>query len=164
MLTFSASNCHFKVGKTIPFYFHRNYRKSFKHPRKHRNVTSVTSPQYSPSACSTIGLLIRSTNSQEFTMENPLILSCFAAIKSGRQKNVFHFGIPDALLKDNKPSVGTAWGAIGTPPPSARRFIAAAKITFSSSHLQVDSCSPSLYESVIFAVSMVKRDCIVWNT
>ena len=36
--------------------------------------------------------------------------------------------MPCAILSDNIPSVGDAFGAIGTPPPSARRFIAAAKI------------------------------------
>ena len=57
--------------------------------------------------------------------------SCFPIASSGSRKNVFHFGIPDALLREIFPSSGTLSGAIGTPPPSALRFMAAAKIIFS---------------------------------
>ena len=59
-------------------------------------------------------------------MVNPLIFSCFAATKNGRQKKVIALGIPCALLNESIPSVQEACGAIGTPPPSAGRFIAAA--------------------------------------
>lgn len=39
-------------------------------------------------------------------------------------------GMPEALLREMFPSYGVLSGAIGTPPPSARKFMAAAKIMF----------------------------------
>ena len=53
-----------------------------------------------------------------------------AVTSNGRHKKVRHFGIPHAIHTESFPSCASAPGAIGTPPPSARKFIAAAKSFF----------------------------------
>ena len=81
---------------------------------------------------------------------------CFAATKNGRQKNVLHFGIPAASQNDSFPSRADAAGAIGTPPPSALKFIAAVKII-------PFFCRPSSWskKSSASAVCIVNNDCTV---
>ena len=79
-----------------------------------------------------------------------------AATKNGRHRNVLHFGIPAASQNDNFPSQADAAGAIGTPPPSALKFIAAVKII-------LFFCKPSSRSKKISAsaVCIVNNDCTV---
>ena len=53
------------------------------------------------------------------------VKSADSATRNGRHKNVRHFGIPCTLQIESFPSVASAFGAMGTPPPSALKFIAA---------------------------------------
>lgn len=82
-------------------------------PGRQRNCSFVTSPQYSPSACSTIGSFSRTSHVPQSSMSNPRIPVCFAATRNGRHKNVRHFGIPCTLQIESFPSVASAFGAHG---------------------------------------------------
>ena len=134
--------------------FHYFNTRSF--PGRQWKWTSVTSPQYSPSAWTTIGRLKRIVQSLASVTENPWIDVCFAATKNGRHRNVLHFGIPAASQNDNFPSQADAAGAIGTPPPSALKFVAAVKIILCF-------CNPSSRSKKISAsaVCNVNNDCSV---
>lgn len=63
--------------------------------------------------------------------KKPRIKCCFAANKKGKAKKHFHLGICAARAKVSLPSVALALGAIGTPPPSQGKFMAAKKIALS---------------------------------